>query len=57
VTEGAVGAGLFKKLEAKGITGLAYWDNGFNDFSANKALKGPADVKGLKMRIQSSNVL
>ena len=57
MTEGAVGAGLFKKLEAKGITGLAYWDNGFNDFSANKALKGPADVKGLKMRIQSSNVL
>jgi C4-dicarboxylate-binding protein DctP len=57
VTEGAVGASLFKKLEAKGITGLAYWDNGFKDFSANKALKGPGDVKGLKMRIQSSNVL
>jgi len=48
---------LFKKLEAKGIVGLAYWDNGFKDFSANKALKAPADVKGLKMRIQSSNVL
>src|SRR6476660_6642456 len=27
VTDGAVGASLFKKLEAKGITGLAYWDN------------------------------
>jgi C4-dicarboxylate-binding protein DctP len=57
VTDGQVGANLFKKLESKGITGLAYWDNGFKDFSANKALKGPADVKGLKMRIQSSNVL
>ena len=57
VTEGAVGASLFKKLESKGIVGLAYWDNGFKDFSANKALKGPADVKGQKMRIQSSNVL
>ena len=57
VTEGPVGASLFKKLESKGITGLAYWDNGFKDFSANKALKGPADVKGQKMRIQSSNVL
>src|SRR6266403_375479 len=57
VTEGAVGKMLFVKLESKGITGRAYWDNGFKDFSANKALKLPADVKGLKLRIQSSNVL
>ena len=57
VTEGAVGKLLFQKLESKSIVGLAYWDNGFKDFSANKALKLPADVKGLKMRIQSSNVL
>jgi len=57
VTEGAVGKMLFDKLSSKGITGLAYWDNGFKDFSANKSLKLPGDVKGLKMRIQSSNVL
>ena len=57
VTDGAVGKLLFKKLETKSIVGLAFWDNGFKDFSANKALKLPADVKGLKMRIQSSNVL
>jgi len=57
VTEGAVGKMLFDKLSAKGITGLAYWDNGFKDFSANKSLKAPGDVKGQKMRIQSSNVL
>ena len=41
----------------KGITGLAYWDNGFKVMSANKALKAPADFKGVKMRIQSSKVL
>ena len=29
VTEGAAGKALFKKLETKGIVGLAYWDNGF----------------------------
>ncbi len=45
------------KLEPKGITGLAYWDNGFHDMSANKPLSCPADFKGLKMRIQSSKVL
>jgi C4-dicarboxylate-binding protein DctP len=37
--------------------GLAYWDNGFKCFSANKPLHAVADYKGLKMRIQSSKVL
>ena len=57
VTDGAVGADLFKKLEPKGIKGLAYWDNGFHIMSANKPLHAVADFKGLKMRIQSSKVL
>ncbi len=57
VTQGTVGAGLLKKLEPKGIVGLAYWDNGFKVMSANKPIKVPADYKGLKMRIQSSKVL
>ena len=57
VTEGPVGKGLLQKLDAKGIVGLAYWDNGFKVMSANKPLHSPADFKGLKMRIQSSKVL
>jgi C4-dicarboxylate-binding protein DctP len=57
VTQGPVGKDLFKKLEPKGIIGLAYWDNGFKDMTANKPLHKPADFKGLKMRIQSSKVL
>lgn len=57
VTEGEIGKGLLKKLEPKGITGLAYWDNGFKVMSANKPLHTPADFKGMKMRIQSSKVL
>ncbi|MBK7136260.1 MAG: TRAP transporter substrate-binding protein [Rhodocyclales bacterium] len=57
VTEGPVGKALFQKLETKGLVGLAYWDNGFKVMSANKPLKNPEDYKGLKMRIQSSNVL
>src|SRR3977135_4227367 len=35
VADGPVGAGLFKKLEGKGIVGLAFWDNGFKVMSAN----------------------
>lgn len=57
VTEGPVGQGLLSKLDAKGIHGLAFWDNGFKDMSANKPLRMPADFRGLKMRIQSSDVL
>ncbi len=57
VTAGPVGQGLLKKLESRGITGLAYWDNGFKVMSANKPLKAVEDYKGVKMRIQSSKVL
>lgn len=57
ITNGAVGQQLLAKLEPKGIKGLAYWDNGFKSFSANTPIKTPADLKGKKMRIQSSKVL
>ncbi len=57
VTEGPVGQGLFRKLDAKGIKGLAYWDNGFKVMTANRPLHNPEDFRGLKMRIQSSKVL
>ncbi len=57
VTEGPIGKGLLKKLESKGITGLAYWDNGFKIMSANKPLRNPGDFRGIKLRIQSSKVL
>ena len=57
VTQGPLGKQLLAKLDAKGIEGLAFWDNGFKSFSANKPLKTPDDFKGLKMRIQSSKVL
>lgn len=57
ITLGPVGRQLLDKLEPRGIRGLAYWDNGFKSFSANKPIKTPADLKGQKMRIQSSKVL
>src|ERR1041384_3047672 len=57
VTDGPLGPKLLKLLDAKGMTGLAYWDNGFKEMSANRKLVAPADYKGLKFRIQSSKVL
>jgi C4-dicarboxylate-binding protein DctP len=57
VTQGAIGQDMLKKLESKGIRGLAYWDNGFKMMTSNRPMRVPADMKGLKLRIQSSKVL
>ncbi len=57
ITKGETGQKLLAKLEPKGIKGLAYWDNGFKSFSANTPIKTPDDLKGKKLRIQSSKVL
>jgi C4-dicarboxylate-binding protein DctP len=57
VTDGPLGAKLLKLLEPKGMTGLAYWDNGFKQMTANRKLIAPEDYKGLKFRVQSSKVL
>jgi len=54
--KGTIGKWLFQKLEAKGITGLAYWDNGFHMLSANRPLVKPTDFQGLKFRISGSKI-
>ena len=35
--KGQLGKWLFKKLESKGISGLAYWDNGFHMVTSDTA--------------------
>jgi C4-dicarboxylate-binding protein DctP len=57
VTEGPAGVALLQRLEAKGIHGLAYWDVGFKQMTANRALRTPTDFAGLRMRIKSSTVI
>jgi C4-dicarboxylate-binding protein DctP len=57
VTDGPVGRELLRRLEQKGIAGLAFWDSGFKSFSANRPLRRPEDFKGLRMRIQASGVI
>jgi len=47
---------LNKKLEAKGVLPLAYWDNGAHVYTCNKPLLMPEDFRGLKMRIQGGKV-
>ena len=57
VTDGPIGHDLLKKLEPKGLLGLAFWDNGFKMMSSNRPMHTPASMKGLKLRIQASKVL
>jgi C4-dicarboxylate-binding protein DctP len=49
-------ADFHKKLEAKSIEPLAYWDNGAQVFTANRPLIRPEDFRGMKLRIQGSRV-
>jgi C4-dicarboxylate-binding protein DctP len=57
VTAGAPGRALLRKLEQKGLVGLAFWDSGFKSFSANRPLRRPEDFRGLRLRIQASGVI
>ncbi len=51
------GKTLLRSMEKRGLIGLAYWHNGMKQLSANRPLRVPADAKGLKFRIQASDVL
>ncbi|HHE3463508.1 TRAP transporter substrate-binding protein [Pasteurella multocida] len=51
------GKSLLKSMEEKGITGLGYWNNDLKQLSANKELREPRDARGLKFRVQNSEVL
>ena len=48
---------LLTSMQGKGILGLAYWHNGMKQLSANRPLLEPEDARGLKFRVQASDVL
>ncbi len=50
------GVSMLKKLEPRGVRGLAYWDAGFRVITSNKPLHKLSDFKGMKIRINSSKV-
>lgn len=53
----ADGEKLKNSMVRRGLKGLAFWHNGMKQMSANKPLISPADAKGLKFRVQASDVL
>ena len=57
VLDGPIGQELLKKFDAKGFKALAWAENGFRHMTNSKRdIKGPADVKGLKMRTMENPV-
>jgi tripartite ATP-independent transporter DctP family solute receptor len=57
VLDGPSGQKILDKLEAKGLKGLAYWENGFRDVTNSvREIKTPADCKGLKIRTMENPI-
>ncbi|MEL6965100.1 MAG: TRAP transporter substrate-binding protein [Pseudomonadota bacterium] len=51
------GQALKEAMTRRGLVGLAFWHNGMKQMSASKPLLSPDDAKGLKFRVQPSDVL
>ncbi|WP_022941957.1 TRAP transporter substrate-binding protein [Psychromonas hadalis] len=51
------GEKLKNAMKRRGLKGLEFWHNGMKQMSANRPLLMPEDAKGLKFRVQASDVL
>lgn len=57
VLDGPVGQSLLDKLPAKGLIGLAYWENGFRDLTNSKRpIRNLQDLNGIKLRVMQNQV-
>jgi tripartite ATP-independent transporter DctP family solute receptor len=54
--DGPVGDEILKSCEAVGFVGLAFYDSGARSIYAKKAIRTVADAKGLKIRVQQSDL-
>jgi C4-dicarboxylate-binding protein DctP len=56
VTDGPVGAALLGKLANSAALGLAFWDMGFKQLTANRPVRFPGDARGLSIRTTYSRI-
>ncbi|MCR4426100.1 MAG: TRAP transporter substrate-binding protein [Firmicutes bacterium] len=57
VLNGEVGQHFLKAVESAGFVGLTYYDSGARHFYTKKLVKSPADLRGMKIRVQQSSVM
>ncbi len=54
---GQTGKAIFEAMDAKGLVGLAWAENGFRQVTNSKvAIRTPADLKGLRLRVVGSPI-
>lgn len=57
VLDGAIGEEILKDCEAQGFIGLAFYDSGARSiYTVKKPIKTLADTKGMKVRVQQSDL-
>lgn len=56
VLDGPVGEEILKDCEQHGFVGLAFYDSGARSIYGKKAVKNIADAKGIKIRVQQSDL-
>ena len=57
VLDGPIGRELLDAFAAKGIKGLAFWENGFRQITNNvRPIEKPEDLKGIKIRTMENKV-
>lgn len=54
--DGPVGEEILKGCEHEGLVGLAFYDSGARSIYAKKPVKTVADTKGMKIRVQQSDL-
>jgi len=54
--DGPVGEEILKSCEDQGLVGLAFYDSGARSIYSKKPIKTVADAKGLKIRVQQSDL-
>ena len=57
VLDGPIGDQILKACEAQGFVGLAFYDSGARSiYTTKKPVKSLADAKGMKIRVQQSDL-
>ena len=57
VLDGPIGKGLLDAFSAKGIKGLAFWENGFRNITNTvRPIEKPEDLKGIKIRTMENKI-
>jgi len=57
ILDGLPGKALLKKLVPYGLIGMTFWESGFKQFTANKAIQKPQDFHGLRVRVMKSKTI